>query len=120
MSCTQFGKIMRILRIEHGETMKDIADILGVTGSFLSAVENGKRNIPSRWNAILSAHYSSDESDKLLQAIDLSKTQITFNLQGVEPFKRELILQFERAFKDIDEPTAKEILRLLSKGGKRL
>ena len=113
MSCTPFGKIMRMLRIEHNETMKDIADLLGVTASFLSAVENGKRNIPSKWSAILTNHYSKDESTKLLESIDLSKTQVTFNLQGVEPFKRELILQFEQSFNAIDESMAREIIKLL-------
>ena len=117
MSYTPFGKIMRMLRIEHNETMKDIAQMLGVTSAYLSAVEIGKRNIPHKWSAVLTNHYGKEESSKLLESIDLSKTHVTFHLQGVEPFKREMILQFEQSFKDIDEPIAKEIIKLLKRQG---
>lgn len=37
---TAFGKFLRILR----EILKDMAEKLNVTSSFLSAVENGKKN----------------------------------------------------------------------------
>ena len=37
---TSLGKFLRKLRIDRGEILKDMADKLGVTVSFLSAVEN--------------------------------------------------------------------------------
>ena len=40
---TALGKFLRKLRIDNGEILKDMADKLGVTASFLSAVENGKK-----------------------------------------------------------------------------
>ena len=41
---TPFGKYLRKLRIDHDEKLKDMAAKLGVTGSYLSAVEIGKRD----------------------------------------------------------------------------
>ena len=42
---TDFAKALRILRIERGEVLKDMADKLGITSSYLSAIECGKRKI---------------------------------------------------------------------------
>ena len=44
---TELGKHLRKIRIDHGEILKNMADKLGVTSSFLSAVEIGKRNMTS-------------------------------------------------------------------------
>ena len=40
---TSIGRFLRKLRIDHGEILKDMADALGVSSAFLSAVENGKK-----------------------------------------------------------------------------
>ena len=40
---TSLGKFLRKIRIDNDEYLKDMADKLGVTVSFLSAVENGKK-----------------------------------------------------------------------------
>ena len=45
---TEFGQYLRKLRIDHGDFLKDMSDVLGVTPSYLSAVETGKRNVPSQ------------------------------------------------------------------------
>ena len=46
---TDFGKELRKIRIDNNEFLKDMANKLGVTVSYLSAVENGKRDIPDEW-----------------------------------------------------------------------
>lgn len=43
MAYTSFGEYVRILRIKNHEVMGDLAKILNVKVSFLSAVENGKK-----------------------------------------------------------------------------
>ena len=42
----EFGKELRKIRIDHGEILKNMADKLKMTASYLSAIECGKRNIP--------------------------------------------------------------------------
>ena len=42
---TNFGKALRKLRIDNNELLKDMALKLEVTVSYLSAVENGKRDV---------------------------------------------------------------------------
>lgn len=46
---TEFGKILRKIRIDQGEIIKDMEEKLNVTASYLSVVETGKRNIPENW-----------------------------------------------------------------------
>lgn len=46
---TSVGRFLRTLRIDHGEILKDMADVLGVSSAFLSAVENGKKKMPEGW-----------------------------------------------------------------------
>ena len=43
---TSIGRFLRKLRIDQGEILKDMAEKLGVTVSFLSSVENGKKKCP--------------------------------------------------------------------------
>ena len=46
---TSIGRFLRKLRIENGEILKDMAEALGVSSAFLSAVENGKKKMPESW-----------------------------------------------------------------------
>ena len=117
---TKFGEFMRVLRIKHHEIMGDIADMLGVSLPFLSAVENGKRNVPADWVDKIVSHYilSPEDTQELLEAIEQSKTQIKLDLKSSEFFQRTAALQFARSFDNMDEDTAKRIIELLEgKGG---
>ena len=44
---TALGRFLRKIRIDRNELLKDMADKLEVSASFLSAVENGKKSMPS-------------------------------------------------------------------------
>lgn len=44
---TEFGKVMRIIRINTGDSMRDMAAKIGMSATYLSAIETGKRNIPA-------------------------------------------------------------------------
>ena len=115
MAYTKFGELLRILRIKHHEVMGDTAKLLNVSIPFLSAVENGKKNVPPTWINLLAFHYklNAKEIEELSEAADFSKTQIKFDLRGVGNSKREAALQLARSFNDIDETTAKKIADLL-------
>ncbi len=43
---TEFGKAIRKIRLDKGEILKDMAKRLGISSAFLSAVENGRKNVP--------------------------------------------------------------------------
>ncbi len=117
MAYTKFGEYMRILRIKHHEVMGDVAKMLGVSTPFLSAVENGKKNVPAEWFAKIAENYAltAEEQAELKNAIENSKTQIKLDLSGTADYQRDAAMQFARSFGDIDENTAKKILELLKR-----
>ena len=119
MSYTKFGEFIRILRVKNHEVMGDTANLLGVKVPFVSAVENGKRNVPETWFDILVKHYnlSAEEQEELKVAMEDSKTQAKINLISAPEIKRATALQFQRSFEKMDDETAEAILKILNKEG---
>lgn len=115
MAYTKFGEFMRIQRIKNHEVMGDSAKLLGVTLPFMSSVENGKKNIPESWFIIISEHYNlnSVEQKELIDAIENSKVKVKIDLSDTQSYQRNVAIQFQRSFDDIDEETAEKILQLL-------
>ena len=119
MAYTKFGEFMRVLRVMNHEVMGDIANLFGVSLPFLSAVENGKKNVPGEWVEKIIEHYSlnNDEVGELLESIEQSKTQMKLDLKSASFFQRSAALQFARSFENMDEETAKKIMELLENSG---
>ena len=122
MAYTKFGEIVRVLRVKHHEVMGDMAKVLNVKVPFLSAVENGKKNVPSEWAEKIAMAYSLNDSEKdeLYQGIEESRTQYKIPAINAGIVQRRAALQFARSFDEMDDETATKILNLLSqKGGKQ-
>lgn len=119
MAYTKFGEFVRILRIKCHEVMGDMAKVLETSIPFLSAVENGKKNVPAEWIDKLISHYelTDDESQELREAVEESKLQYKIMSGNAGITKRKAALQFARSFDDMDDETAAKILELLSKKG---
>lgn len=117
MSYTKFGEFLRVLRVKHHEVMGDTAKLLGVSTPFLSAVENGRKNVPDDWFDILADHYSlsDDEIAEMRMAAENSRNAVRISLSKSEPYQREVALQFARSLDGIDQATAEKILELLKR-----
>lgn len=117
MSYTPFGEFVRILRIQHHQVMGDMAKILEVPVSFLSAVENGRKNIPLEWIDTISREYDLNvaQQEDLKRAIDESKVSFKISTIGAGTPQRRAALQFARSFDEMDDDTAEKILALLKK-----
>ena len=119
---TEFGQHLRKLRIDCNEFLKDMADKLGVTSSYLSAIETGNRNIPDGWVVKISQLYGLDgiQQDQLQDAAFNSARSITMDLSNTQPKQRETALLFARQFDVVDDSVLRDIRNLLnkSKGGK--
>ena len=119
MAYTRFGEFVRILRIKHHEVMGDMAKVLETSLPFMSAVENGKKNVPKDWIEKIIKHYnlSSDEQNEMMEAIEESKTQYKVVMKDAGNNQRKAALSFARSFDNLDDDTALKILDLLSKKG---
>lgn len=112
---TSFGKFLRILRINNGEILKDMADKLNVSVSFLSAVENGKKEVPSLWEEKIADIYNlnSTEKEELTEAILKSKKEVKISLQELDDQDKDIVLEFARKFSDLDQQTKQNIMKYL-------
>ena len=117
---TPLGKYLRKLRIDKGEILKDMSDKLKVTVSFLSAVENGKKKMPSEWNQKICDLYKLDESQKRdfseaiatsEEKIEMNLTELTYGKDFAVAFARELPKMNEQQINSI----AKKFEEILSK-----
>ena len=117
MSYTKFGEFVRVLRIKHHEVMGDMAKVLGASLPFLSAVENGKKNVPTEWIEKIVAHYDLTDAEKkeLETAVEESRTQYKIVPINAGIQQRRAAMQFARSFDEMDDETATKILELLSK-----
>ena len=115
MEYTKFGEELRVLRTRRHQNQKEMANVLGVTKSFLSAVEKGRHPVPGKWLDIIVEHYHLKPypAEKIKNAIHESKSHIKIMLNGEENYKRNLAIRFEEAFNDINEENAKDIIKIL-------
>ena len=115
MCYTPFGEFVRILRIKHHQVMGDMAKILNTSTPFLSAVENGKKNVPAEWIQKIIEHYhlSSEDQIRLRESVEESKLQYKIIPGKAGINKRKVAMQFARSFEGMDDDTALKILELL-------
>lgn len=115
MGYTPFGEFVRILRIRHHQVMGDMAKILNTSTPFLSAVENGKKNVPTEWIQKITEHYhlSSEDQSRLRESVEESKLQYKIIPGKAGINKRRAAMQFARSFEGMDDDTALKILELL-------
>lgn len=114
---TLFGKFCRKLRIDNGDLLKDMAGKLEVTSSYLSAVENGKRNVPHNWIDKISDLYSlsSEDYNELKQAVEASKKVVKLDFTDFSSEDKNTILALARGFKGLDEDDKIKIKNILHK-----
>lgn len=113
---TSFGKELRKIRIDNNEVLKDMADKLGVTSSFLSAVEVGKKNVPNGWCTKIASEYrlSEKELESLEECAKESANSVKINLSTAQEPQRRAALVFARDFGSISEETAQKIINLVN------
>ena len=113
---TTLSRILKMIRLENGEVLRDMAEKLGVTASYLSAVENGRRDMPQAWlQKIRNLYKVNEETLKSMEAAaeDLRKS-LKLDLQGASEAQRGAALVFARAFKSMDDKTAEGIRNILN------
>lgn len=115
MPTTGFGKEIRKLRVDHEQTQKDLAILLGVSPAFLSAVEVGKKQVPKNWTEKIAGIYqlSQRQTERLQAAIDDSSASVKIDLQSASCLKRQMVIKLAWEFPGLDDETAKQILELL-------
>jgi len=118
---TEVGKFLRKLRIDHNEILLDMSEVLNVTPSFLSAVENGKKSMPPTWYNIIVSGYSLNEQQitEFQEAIAKTQSSISINLNDISDTRKMTVLSFARQISELEDDQVhkiNEILRMKYKG----
>ncbi len=109
---TTFGKELRKLRIDKDETIHSMAKKLGISISYLSAIEAGNRKIPSEMvdTIVNKYHLSKERSEIMRQAEAESSEQIDIDLSTVTAEQRKLVFALSRKIHDISDKECLDIL----------
>jgi transcriptional regulator with XRE-family HTH domain len=113
---TPFGARIRILREQRGLTLREMAEAVGVSSAYLSALEHGKRGRPS-WQLIqrIIAYFNViwDDAEDLAKLARLSHPKITINTAGLDPEATELANLLSQRISKLDEKTVAKLLSVL-------
>ncbi len=114
---TDFGRVVRIYRMDNNISLSTMASTLQVPPSYLSALEMGRKNISEDFLLKLFSKYnfSEEEKTKLQEAAKSSGTTIKLNLTSSNKSQRELALQFARSFDSLSDDDISEISNFLNR-----
>ena len=110
---TEFGKLLRIIRINSGDSAKDMAQKLNMSPSYLSTIENGKRNIPPDMEELLIRAYNLSDKDKekLRKAMVDSSDTVKIDLTDLAEKKKQMIYEITKG--DLDEATIDQLCKII-------
>ena len=110
---TEFGKLLRIIRINCGDSAKDMALKLNMSPSYLSTIENGKRNIPPDMEELLIRAYNLSDKDKekLRKAMVNSSDTVKIDLTELAEKKKRMIYEITKG--DLDEATIDKLCKIM-------
>lgn len=112
---TPFGAEARKLRIDHEMRLFDLAEKMGKSTAFISAVETGRKPIPDAYLAEISRamNLSAEEVRRLRSAAEKTRKEVRVdNLAGHE---RELVAAFARKLDDVPDAILKELKKIVLK-----
>ena len=115
---TPFGRRLRELRRERGQTLKAMAASLHVSPAYLSALEHGHRGRPaSGFVQQVSAYFNLawDDVDELRRLAELSHPRAVIDTSGLDPLATELANRLAKGIAKLDRETLEKILALLGR-----
>ena len=110
---TPFGAKLRALRAGRGETLKDMAAALEVSPAYLSALEHGKRGVPT-WYMVqrIIAHFNViwDEAEELQRLAEEADPRVTVDTAGLDPAATELANLLARKISGLSKKSLDELI----------
>lgn len=117
---TAYGKMLRKLRIDRQELLKEMAERLNVSSAYLSAVETGKRRIPQGWTDRLIELYELNvqAAQDLRIAEEASSSEVRISLKGASELQRSAVLTFAKALDGLSDEELKKIMSTMNGKGR--
>lgn len=92
---SEYGKILRKIRIDKGLTIAQMAKAIGITSAYLSTIERDNRNIPEYLtkDIVNNCSLSNEQATELQKSEYASRKVLKMNLAGMETERKELLLR---------------------------
>jgi len=119
---TPFGVRLRALRRQKGVSQKEMAAALGVSASYLSALEHGRRGVPTfvlLQGIIGYFNVIWDEAEELIRLAGLSHPRIVIDTSGLSPEATRLANLLSREIGSLDPPTLLSLIAAIESAAKR-
>lgn len=116
---TPFGQALRTLRQRKGVTQKALAQAIGVTPAYLSALEHGKRGRPTFELLQRIAGYFNviwDEAEDLFRLAQTSQPKVMLDTSGLPAPHTAFANDLARRIRTLSPDMIEEMHRLLKKG----
>lgn len=110
---TPFGQRVRTLRKKNRIALKQMAQDLGVSSAYFSALEHGYRGRPTSGLVQQIAGYfmlSTEETEDLKRLAQLSHPRVTVDTAGLNPKATELANLLAELIHELDEDTVDWII----------
>jgi transcriptional regulator with XRE-family HTH domain len=114
---TPFGAHLRALRAARGLSLKQLAAALEVSSAYVSALEHGRRGVPS----VVLVHQVCDalgllweEADELERLARLSHPRVVVNTAGLSPDRTALANRLARTIRTLPAETVAALLAVLA------
>ena len=109
---TPFGEKMRQLRKRQGVTQKQMAEALGVSSAYLSALEHGNRSRPS-WYLVQGINQFFnliwDEAEEIERLANLSHPRVAIDTSELSAEATELANLLSTKFSSLDDTQIRTI-----------
>jgi transcriptional regulator with XRE-family HTH domain len=113
---TPFGVKLRQLRAERRIRLKDMAEALGVSAAYLSALEHGRRGRPTHAMVVAICAQLGiiwDDADELMRLARLSHPRITVDTAGLSAEATELANLLAERIRKLPPDRVARLLELL-------
>lgn len=114
---TPFGLKLRQLRAERGVQLKDMAAALQISSAYLSALEHGRKGLPSPMLVRQICGYFGliwDEADEVDRLVRLSDPRVVIDTSGLSPEATEFANRLSRDIGRLDGETIHRLLKELA------
>lgn len=117
---SEYGELLKHLRINKHEMLKNMAGKLGLNSSYLSAIESGNRDIPPDLTDKICTEYGLDEGQrKELKEAELNTdrklVQIDMKKINENRLAKEVMLNFAGKAESLTDEQLSEIKAILNR-----
>ena len=113
---TEYGKFIRRLRKEKGETLSSMSDKMNVSIAFLSAMEVGKKQVPIEYADKISEIYnlSEEQNLELTRTIGSSNDNMNLDFKKLNEEQAQISVLFARKINKLSQKSLDELRKILT------